>query len=176
MKIILVITFFCIAATTVHAAPTGPSLRLAWTPNTEADLSHYNVYRATATSATLAQINAAPVTTTTYVDRALDYGVAYTYAVTAVDISRNESEFSETVMTRTHRRVTSDWMPTIEITRPFAPVATPAYMGGDDFTTGTKNRNPAINNDVNYAPLIIPLIILVLMMAIFQASKEGTRK
>jgi hypothetical protein len=68
-------------------------LRLTWTPNQEPDLDHYNAYRST-NSLVFHQANVVPLTSPTYVDKNLPLATTYTYTVTAVDTSGNESEMS----------------------------------------------------------------------------------
>lgn len=71
------------------------SFELQWTPNTEPDLDGYNVYREDGVTTCLIKINTTSILAPRYVDAGLAYGTTYTYAVTAVDASGNESEPSE---------------------------------------------------------------------------------
>jgi fibronectin type 3 domain-containing protein/flagellar hook assembly protein FlgD len=77
--------------TTAPAAPQGLVARvdgravsLAWSPNAEADLAGYHVWRG------VERITEAPVSSTSFVDTVAAPG-AYTYRVTAVDADANES-------------------------------------------------------------------------------------
>jgi hypothetical protein len=73
---------------------------LTWSPNTEADLAGYNIYRRTA-NGPLAKINTELIKTPRYPDPEIQPGEKYFYSVTAVDLRGNESgkseETSETV-------------------------------------------------------------------------------
>lgn len=64
-------------------------LDLAWNPNTEPDLDHYNVYRD--------GVKIAEATTNSYQDTGLTNGQSYTYQVSAVDTDGNEGQKSEEV-------------------------------------------------------------------------------
>ena len=68
-------------------------MNLAWTDNSEPDLSGYNVYRFVAPS-TYTKINTSLLASPAYVATGLTNGTAYTYVVTAVDGSTNESGYS----------------------------------------------------------------------------------
>ena len=72
---------------TSAAAPT-----LSWTGVTYSNLSGYNVYRSTSVNGTFTELNASPVTTTSYTDNSAPSGTALYYRVTAVDATTgNES-------------------------------------------------------------------------------------
>lgn len=81
------------------AVPSEDAVRLAWNASPEPDVAGYLVYRAEGPTAPFLPLTSSPVRTTTYVDRAVERGRAYRYAVTAVDrASRpNESARSEPV-------------------------------------------------------------------------------
>ena len=86
--------------TTPPAIPTGlaatagtGSVTLTWSPNAESDLAGYRVYRNGAAS----PLNSTLLTGASYADSALTNGITYSYAVTAVDTSGNESARSATV-------------------------------------------------------------------------------
>lgn len=64
---------------------------LSWTANTESDLAGYNIYQDSV------KITASLVTGTTYQVTGLTNGVAYTFQVSAVDKSGNESALSDSV-------------------------------------------------------------------------------
>jgi len=69
----------------------GPgSVLLEWTPNTEADLGGYVVFRV-GPDGILIRLNDAPLTNTFYLDSGLEPGHAYGYIVEAVDRSGNLS-------------------------------------------------------------------------------------
>jgi hypothetical protein len=77
-----------------------PGIDLTWTPNSDADLAGYNVYRLDANGQP-AKINAELVKTPAFHDPYVQAGGKYVYAVTAVDLRGNESgrsaEASESV-------------------------------------------------------------------------------
>ncbi len=64
---------------------------LTWTPNTEANLGGYNVYRSTSASGPWTKLNATLLTTAGYVDSTGTAGVTSYYKVTAVDNVGNQS-------------------------------------------------------------------------------------
>ncbi|MGB9823870.1 MAG: hypothetical protein ACPLN0_03850 [Candidatus Hydrothermia bacterium] len=66
---------------------------LYWNPNTEPDLAGYRVYRNNAPSGYFKLI--ADVKEPYYVDRDVENGITYYYAVSAYDTAGNESELSE---------------------------------------------------------------------------------
>ncbi len=73
--------------------------RLRWDENGESDLKGYNVYRSRCPEGPYRhRLNDAPVADAAYVDRAVDSGVQYTYAVTAVDRAGNESELGDKIV------------------------------------------------------------------------------
>ena len=95
------------------AAPTGlatipgtqgntPTIDLSWQPDTEADIAGYNVYRREGSSGGFRRINDKPVFGPAFSDLSITQGTLYTYRVTAVDGSGNESppsaEASETAV------------------------------------------------------------------------------
>jgi len=77
-----------------------PFIDLTWTPDTEADLAGYNVYRHISDEAPV-KINSELVKTPTFRDVDVKPGVKYFYSVSAVDLRANESarskEAAETV-------------------------------------------------------------------------------
>ncbi len=71
---------------------------LMWEPNRASDLAGYNVYRSRLPDGPYRnRINEALIEAPEYLDPGLDNDVPYTYAVTAVDRSGNESGFSNIV-------------------------------------------------------------------------------
>jgi hypothetical protein len=98
--------------TIAPAAPTGlgatagsEQVALDWADNSEADLAYYRVYRDGVVVAT--------ATGSSYTDTGLVAGRAYTYAVSAVDASRNESAPSASVSaTPTRAPVSESLAPT----------------------------------------------------------------
>jgi hypothetical protein len=72
-----------------------PFIDLVWAPVTTADLAGYNVYRRQANDR-YEKLNQELVKSPSYRDRAVDSGKTYTYAVSAVDVRGNESQYSDT--------------------------------------------------------------------------------
>ncbi len=88
----------CTTDTTPPAAPASliatagnGTVALSWLANSENDLSGYNIYRATSVGGPYIKINGGQLTTTNTVDSTVTNGTTYTYVVTAVDTSSNES-------------------------------------------------------------------------------------
>jgi hypothetical protein len=73
--------------------PQQPFIDLTWTPNSEADLAGYNVYRRVGSEAPV-KINAELVKTPAFQDAHVQPGTKYFYSVSAVDLRANESERS----------------------------------------------------------------------------------
>jgi hypothetical protein len=67
---------------------------LIWSPDGDADLAGYNVYRHEASGEPV-KLNSEPVKTPAYRDAAVESGKRYFYAVSAVDVRGNESARSE---------------------------------------------------------------------------------
>jgi hypothetical protein len=73
-------------APTGLAAVSGPGvINLIWDANTDADLAGYLVLRGEAPGDTLQPLTPQPIRETRYIDRAVQPGVTYVYAVVAVD-------------------------------------------------------------------------------------------
>lgn len=72
----------------------APFIDLIWSPDTDADLAGYNIYRRESNGA-LVKINSALVQTPAYRDTATAPGHSYFYSVSAVDLRGNESVHSE---------------------------------------------------------------------------------
>lgn len=68
---------------------TTPAIDLSWQANNESDLAGYNVYRST--SGAFQRITTAPTLGPAFSDTTVTAGTTYTYRVTAVDNSGNES-------------------------------------------------------------------------------------
>ena len=83
----------------VAAVPlTGGGVRASWSPNSEADLAGYTVYRSLSAAGPYAALNGSPVTATSYVDGTIPAGTAAVwYQVTALDVSGNESARSNAI-------------------------------------------------------------------------------
>jgi hypothetical protein len=103
------VTVFVFSAAGSDEAPPGAPGGLAgsagdgnsflfWNASAEADLAGYNLYRSrTAAGPYRNRVNAEPIRIPEYLDTAVDNGVNYTYAVTAVDRAGNESPLSNKV-------------------------------------------------------------------------------
>ncbi len=74
--------------------PEYRQISLNWSANTEADLSHYRVYRDAGSGLVLYEDN---LTDTVFVDTGVESLVEYTYQVTAVDVDLNESGYTDPV-------------------------------------------------------------------------------
>jgi hypothetical protein len=74
------------------ASPTGHTVKLTWTANSEPDLSGYSVYRAAAVSGPWTRLNDSLLVSSQYIDGTLAVDVTDAwYEVTASDASGNES-------------------------------------------------------------------------------------
>jgi hypothetical protein len=78
------------------ATPSDRSIDLSWTPNSDADLAGYFVYRQDidphgAVTGTVTRLNTTPVVGPAYRDQTALAGRRYAYHVTAVDTAGNES-------------------------------------------------------------------------------------
>jgi hypothetical protein len=73
----------------------GRTIELTWSRNTEPDLAGYRVYRAFENNP-FERIKETQ-DSTSYSDRNIESGKSYRYAVTAIDLSGNESKMSEPV-------------------------------------------------------------------------------
>jgi len=71
------------------------SIELAWQPNTEDDLAGYQVYRSAGGSA--AERIAGPVDAPNFSDRTVEIGKKYSYTITSIDRTGNESAHSAAV-------------------------------------------------------------------------------
>jgi hypothetical protein len=83
-------------------SPTDRSIDLSWTPDSDADLAGYFVYRqdidsSGAVAATATRLNSTPVVGPAYRDQTAKPGRRYVYRVSAIDQAGNESPRSEPV-------------------------------------------------------------------------------
>lgn len=76
---------------------TSDSVLLVWNKNMEADLSHYNVYRAQDAAGVFDQINTRPISHNSFEDSNRARGQDYYYKISAVDNVGNESDLSDVV-------------------------------------------------------------------------------
>lgn len=70
---------------------------LDWNDNSETDLAGYNVYRSTTSGGGYIKLNTTKVSDSEYTDETAANGVTYFYVVEAVDLSANNSDFSNEV-------------------------------------------------------------------------------
>jgi hypothetical protein len=89
-------TFAPAAPKGLTAIPSDGAINLIWEPNTEKDLAGYLVLRGTAAAGTLEPITPAPIQETSFKD-GVQPGVAYVYALKAVDKAGNASPLSARV-------------------------------------------------------------------------------
>jgi fibronectin type 3 domain-containing protein len=84
------------AVTGLTATGSATAVALSWSASTAADLTGYNVYRASSATGSYSKLNSAPVTGRSYSDTTIAAGGTGYYQVTAVDNSGNESARSAT--------------------------------------------------------------------------------
>lgn len=75
------------------AAPTATGISLSWTESPDLDLAGYMVYRSESPGGPYANIGTTPMAT--FSDREVSGGTEYFYVISAIDLSGNESGFSE---------------------------------------------------------------------------------
>jgi hypothetical protein len=90
------------APTGLRCAATEGGVSAWWNPSSEADLLGYNVYRARYRDGDLdwsraVMLTEIPISEPSFFDDTTEPGAAYEYAVTAVDRSGNESQYSQSV-------------------------------------------------------------------------------
>jgi hypothetical protein len=73
------------------------AVTLQWDPNTETDLTGYNLYRSDQSGLGYVRLNADLIAPTTYTDNTIAAGLTYYYVATAVNDSDLESGFSNEV-------------------------------------------------------------------------------
>ncbi len=102
---------------TVTTGDEEGTLSLSWTApanNTDGspltDLAGYNIYRMTSSGGPKTLVNDNPVSTTTFLDTALENGKTYYYVVTAVDKRGNESPDSDEAFGTTESVEQFDWL------------------------------------------------------------------
>lgn len=86
-----------VPVTLVLSAPTASTAFLSWSANTESDLAGYKIYRGTASGSYGSPIAVVEKGTTSYNVSALQSGTTYFFAITAFDVSGNESPYSNEV-------------------------------------------------------------------------------
>jgi fibronectin type 3 domain-containing protein len=90
-------TFAPAAPRSIAAVASEGAIGLIWEPNTEGDLAGYLVLRGEAPGEKLQALTPAPITETTYRDTTIKPGVAYVYAVVAIDKANNMSAQSDRI-------------------------------------------------------------------------------
>lgn len=75
----------------IRVALGNTSLTVHWQANTEDDIHGYNVYRKSATETSYTKVNADVVLAVSFDDGGVDFGVQYTYYLTAIDNFGNTS-------------------------------------------------------------------------------------
>ncbi len=73
------------------------SVLLTWTASPSSGATGYDVYRSNASGTGFSKINSTPVSALTYSDGTVVDGLTYYYATTAVDLSGDESTYSEQI-------------------------------------------------------------------------------
>ena len=81
--------------TGLTAASAGSGIQLNWSANTDPDLLGYRIYKSDSATGTFLVLNSGQtVTGTTYIDTLAQSGQHWYYAISAVDLSGNESALS----------------------------------------------------------------------------------
>ncbi|MBU1680351.1 MAG: M20/M25/M40 family metallo-hydrolase [Bacteroidetes bacterium] len=78
----------------IAAIPGKHKISVKWSPNLEADILGYNIYRRVGAQTEFTRFNSALVTDTVYTDESAEVGKYSFYKITAVDSLLNESLFS----------------------------------------------------------------------------------
>ncbi|NVM54171.1 MAG: fibronectin type III domain-containing protein [Candidatus Helarchaeota archaeon] len=87
-----------VTGVSIIVVPSGNTLVLSWTANTEVDLANYRIYRSTTSGFTPGGGNLiAKPTNNYYLDFGLTDGVTYHYRISAVDEVPNEGTYSDEV-------------------------------------------------------------------------------
>ncbi|HIC36415.1 MAG TPA: fibronectin type III domain-containing protein, partial [Candidatus Marinimicrobia bacterium] len=85
--------------TNLSASPDDEQVTLAWSPNTENDLALYRIYRGSSSPAStlIDSVTANSDQDTSYVDLNVSNGELYYYRITALDLTGNESDYSDEI-------------------------------------------------------------------------------
>ncbi|MCP4614576.1 MAG: hypothetical protein GY845_38335 [Planctomycetes bacterium] len=81
----------------LNTIPGTGEILLTWNPNTESDLTGYNVYRSETAGGPYTKLTSPPITAAQYQDTGLTDLTTYYYVVTAMDTDVNESAYSDEV-------------------------------------------------------------------------------
>jgi hypothetical protein len=84
-----------LSITTSAASP--HSVMLKWTASPSAGVTGYNIYRSTTAGSGYTKIDSSSVSALTYTDATVVNGVTYYYVTTSVNVSGDESSYSEQV-------------------------------------------------------------------------------
>jgi len=121
--------FLCFMATILFLFPSflwAATATIHWQANEESDLKEYRVYHGTASRSYSIPLPVGKVTSYTFNDLAA--GVTHYFAITAVDISDNESGFSAEV---------SKFIPVSDTQLPQVTISSPSTSG--NYTTSTSS-------------------------------------
>jgi hypothetical protein len=69
-------------------------IRLTWTPNTQAHLKGYNIYRGSLADNEIDLLTVDPIATNSYLDTDVEDGVRYQYMISAISVKNAESGFA----------------------------------------------------------------------------------
>jgi len=87
-----------LGATSIKLAPIQHVVALSWAPSTSANITGYNIYRASVSGGPYLRINSGGlVAATLYDDASVKSGTNYFYVVTTMDSSGAESHFCNQV-------------------------------------------------------------------------------
>ena len=75
----------------------GQSVKITWSPDSDAGISQYNIYRTIHRDSVFKLIGTVPYPSTFYVDKTIDYNKHYVYTATTVNLDDRESDFSNIV-------------------------------------------------------------------------------
>ncbi|MFQ5737018.1 MAG: fibronectin type III domain-containing protein, partial [Thermodesulfobacteriota bacterium] len=103
----------CSTSTLSWTASAGSENGNTFNPASENDVVGYNVYRSTTSGFGYTQLNAAPITSTSYADATVVAGNTYYYVVKAVDCAANESTVASSEVTVIPSGI--DWDPAIKV-------------------------------------------------------------
>lgn len=115
LRILIVLFIFMFLMTPITFGADTIIVNLEWGAVTASDLAGYNVYRSETSGANYVKINSVLVDVTNYSDVITD-GMEKTfyYVVTAVDLSKNESGFSNEAYTRVDN-IAPDIVPNLSV-------------------------------------------------------------
>ena len=90
---LLIVTILYVQPTIAFAL----GVQLIWTANSDASISHYDIYRSNSVETGFALISTISYPDTIYNDETIQLGMHYYYAVTAIDTFGRQSNFSNVV-------------------------------------------------------------------------------